>query len=249
MSPLARGWEVLTRYPALILPPIFWELMIYGLFGRTLAPALGRQVTLKLLLPPSLPSGAELLGQAPSVTSGSQAFVPGAFLVGLLMVLGALVTAGYLHLLTGALQDEAPSWRRFAEGVSRFGSRLLLWKILVAGALLVLALFALGLGPGAALLLLAFLVLSILFYLVDFLIVVEDTSLTDAFHSAPRLLRRYLRDLGPIFLVSAGLAAVLSLLLSSTGLNTIFLASPLWAWVGTWTALAVVVVVDDPPLE
>ncbi|MFZ5815115.1 MAG: hypothetical protein ACOY93_07400 [Bacillota bacterium] len=250
-SPLSRAWAALTRFPALVLVPIAWEALVTALmmlFKSVPAPGEGRTVTVKFLLPQTLPSGSELLGTGVNLVPGGHLPLP-ALLVGLLMALaGSFITAGFLHLLVGALDGLSPTWDRFAEGVNRFGSRLLAWTLLTVAAITLAVVIGMGLGQAAVLLLLVGLVAVILFYLVPFLIVAEDLSVGEAISRAPA---RLLAELGPLFvvaLVSVLISVVLSFLLSSLGLRTLWLASPLWAFFGTFVTLGVVAVLKPAEL-
>ncbi|HYF93661.1 MAG TPA: hypothetical protein VD969_15715 [Symbiobacteriaceae bacterium] len=247
-GPLSLGWAALTRYPVLFVIPVIWELAASTLVRLLLGPAqaaAGRNFTVKFLLPPSLPAGAELIGQGNKL-GANQAGVLSILLAFLALMASAFVTAGYLHLLQGALRGTAPTWEQFVQGVNRFGGRLLQWHLLLGAVLLVTGLVAVALGPVGIILLIALLLAAIFLFLVEWLIVVQDMSLGEALSASPGWVRGRFGDLFPIALVSVGLSAGLSLLLSGTGLNSILLASPLWGWFGTWLALAVTAVVAGP---
>lgn len=260
-SPLSRAWETLSRYPSLALIPLVWELLTHWpglLAGRAeSAPPGTRTVQLKALLPSGLPSGGKLLGDTFSVsTSGiSPGFLgPAAItmLIGLaaailIALAGAFVTAGYLYLLRLALKNEPPTLNLFWEGLMHFGRRILLFNLIVFGIVLAIMGLALLLGPVALILALVGLVLAVVYILVEFLIIVEDLSLGEALRLAPARLQEHFGQLFPIGLVSLALSALISLTLSGLGLKTIFLAGPLWAWLGTWLALAVILVLLPPP--
>ena len=242
-SPLSRAWEALTRYPALVLVPIAWDLVGAGvllLFGARPVPETGRKIDFRFLLPPDLPSGTELLGSGPNLMNqsavGTVAFV-------VMAVATAFVTAGFLHLLAGALAEIPPTWDRFADGVNRFGGRLLLWGVILMLFLVVGVFFATALGPAAILLGIIGLVAVVLLYLVPFLIVLEDMSVGEAVSAAPTRLMSEFGALLPVALTSLGISVGLSVLLSVINLRTMWLASPLWGFFGTFLALAVVAVV------
>lgn len=239
-SPLSRAWQALTRYPALILVPIVWDLVGAGvlrLFQGEPAREAGRKIDVRFLLPPDLPSGTELLGSGPDLASqsavGMLAFVA-------MAVATAFVTAGFLHLLAGALAEIPPTWDRFADGLNRFGGRLLLWGVILMLVLVVGVFFAAALGPVAILLAIIGLVAAILLYLVPFLIVLEDMSVGEAVSAAPSRLVSEFGALLPVALATMGISVGLSFLLSVINLRTMWLASPLWAFFGTFMALAVV---------
>lgn len=186
-SPLSRAWATLTRYPLLALIPVLWELMTFWLafgLGGSRYPGSGavHTVTVKLLLPSSLPSGADLIGTA--ISTPMHAIAPDTLLPVLISnILGAFVTAGYLHLLSRALQGETPSSGRFTEGAGRFGPRLLLWNLLVLAVLFLMSVLAAALAPLA---LIALLLLALFYFLVPFLIVMRDVPLPGRW-PAPRL--------------------------------------------------------------
>jgi hypothetical protein len=252
-SPLSRAWATLTRYPVLAVIPVLWELITFwlavGLGGSRYPGAAAGSVhtiTVKFLLPSSLPSGAELIGMATS--SSIQSITPDTLLPVLIAnILGAFVTAGYLHLLSGALQGKTPSWGRFTEGSGRFGPRLLLWNLLVMVVLFLVAVLAAAIAPIA---LMALLLLALLYLLVPFLVVTHDLPLPEALGGAPSALRSHLGELFPVGLASVALSIVCSFALTATGLSTLLVASPLWAWVGTWITLSVFAVLQphDPTL-
>lgn len=241
---LASAWATLRRYPLLALAPVLWEwlykvlLVLTGYFPVSWAANKGFQV--KLQLPPALPSADDLVGQTSLTGPGSPPWV-------LMIVAGlasALVQAGYLHLLRSAVEGRAPSAGAFADGVNRYAGRYLLWRLIVTSVLMVAALLATSMGVvGVALLLIAF-VLAIPFYLVDFLIVSEDLSLGEALHLAPGRLLENLPALARVALVSVIASAALSALFTSTGVRTVWVVSPVWSWVGTWLALAVLLLLS-----
>lgn len=249
--PLSRAWETLTRYPALALVPLVWNLIAYGLFRLMVAaPAAreGHNVTVKFLLPTGLPDGSKLLGDTLTVgTTGltMPAVVPG--VIGILTALaGAFVTAGYIHLLRLGLEGEAPTMEHFWEGFSRFGGRLLAFNLLLVAAFLIGLLVAVPLGVFGAILLLVAVLFSVVFILVEYLIVLEDLPVGEALSQAPGRLSEQLGSLFTVALVSLGLSALSSLVLSALGLKTVLLAIPLWAWIGTWLGLAVVAILLPP---
>jgi hypothetical protein len=252
-SPLSRAWATLTRYPVLAVIPVLWELITFWLavgLGGSRYPGAGAgsvdTFTVKLLLPSSMPSGAELIGRATSASI--QSITPDTLWPVLIAtILGAFVTAGYLHLLSGALQGEAPSWVRLTEGSRRFGPRLLLWNLLVMVVLFVVGVLAAAIAPIA---LMALLLLALLYLLVPFLIVLHDVPLPEALARAPTALRTHLSRLIPVGLGSVALSIVCSFALTASGLSTLLLASPLWAWLGTWITLGVFAVLQpqDPTL-
>ncbi|MDB4897537.1 MAG: hypothetical protein JWN15_3799 [Firmicutes bacterium] len=150
-TPLSRAWSTLIRYPLLALIPVLWEAGVFLLnlsLGSLPQRGPGNTFSLKLLLPQSLPSGADLISQ--SVTLNVQSFV-GEPLVPMLIgtILGAMVTAGYLHLLNRALLGAAPSWRAFTEGAARFGPRLLLWNLLSMVMLFIVFILSAAVRPGS----------------------------------------------------------------------------------------------------
>lgn len=159
----------------------------------------------------------------------------------------AFVTAGFLHLLTGALAEIPPTWDRFVEGLNRFGGRHLLWGLILMIVMLVGVFFAAALGPVAILLGIVGLVAAVLLYLVPFLIVLEDMSVGEVVSHAPSRLMSEFGALFTVALTSMLLSVGLSLFLSLINLRTMWLASPLWAFFGTYLALGVVATVRPLP--
>lgn len=245
-SPLSRAWQALTRYPVLVLLPIAWDLVAAGLLwllGNEPARETGRKFNVQFLLPPDLPTGTELLGAGPNLMGFSAV---GMLLAVAVAVATAFVTAGFLHLLAGVLAEIPPTWDRFVEGLNRFGGRLLLWGLILMTFIVVGVFFATALGPVAILLAIIGLVAAVLLYLVPFLIVLEDMSVGEAVSHAPSRLMSEFADLFTVALTSVLLSAGLSLFLSLINLRTMWLASPLWAFFGTYLALGVVAIVRPP---
>lgn len=258
-SNLSRAWETLCRFPVLVLIPLLWDLVNYmAVAGLGLIAVLppGRSIQVKFLFPSTLPTGAGLIGGDAQINLLPGALPPLATLLALIgtiavtALLGALITGGFLYLLTGASRGEAPSWDRFREGVGRFGPRIFLLHLAVVGIGLIAFLIAWIVGFGILILFgLTALIVGVVYSLTTFLMVVEDLSLGEALSAAPARLGQHLSALVPILLVSLGLSALCSAILTSTGLRTIFLAGPLWAWFGTWITLAVVTVLLPPPAD
>lgn len=247
-SSLGRAWNSITRYPLLMLVPLTWD-------GLTLAAGLlfqtealwqrGNGVHLRFVIPSELPSGRELLQQtsqlAPNVS-------PALLLGGLLLaILGALAGAGFLHLAGGALSDIPPTWDRFVEGINRYGAKLVLWKLIVSGLLFTFALVATVSAGLSLLLLVVGMVAALVYYLVPFLLVVEELSLGEALSRAPGRLGSALVDLMVITLVSVLCSLAFSFILSGFGMRTLLLASPLWAFSGSLFTLAVVAAIQPVP--
>ncbi len=252
-TPFSRAWDTIMRYPALALVPIAWDLLPAGLlwllgYGTPAGQAgPGRAFRIKFLLPSALPSGTELLGNTASVQFGAGGIPAGPILISLLLALvAALVTAGFLHLLVGALRGEAPSWDRFTDGVNRFGPRMLVWDLIVFAAVITAGLLAVLIGPAAIVLLLIGFLLALFLVLVPFLIVVEDLSVGDAVSRASGRFVEHFGGLVVIALASVILSAVVSITLSALGLSYLVLAAPIWGFLGTVFTLAVVSVLIPP---
>lgn len=244
-SPLSRAWSALTSYPALILIPIAWDALNFGLawlFSGEVVRQERPDVNVKFLLPSGLPSGNELLGQAPNLLAFNSLPV-WVLLIGLVMAaVSAFVTAGFLHLAAGTLNDRSPAWDGFVEGINRFGGRLFLWNLIVTGVVLFGALLATT-GSGLALLfLIAGLIAAVAYCLVPFLIVTDDLGIGEAIAQAPGRLGQEFGSLIGVAVLSVIISAALSFFLSALGAQTLLLASPLWAFFGTFATLGVLAV-------
>jgi hypothetical protein len=246
-TPLSRAWSTLIRYPLLALIPVLWEAGVFLLnlsLGSLPQRGPGNTFSLKLLLPQSLPSGAELISQ--SVTLNVQSFV-GEPVVPMLIgtILGAMVTAGYLHLLNRALLGAAPSWRAFAEGAARFGPRLLLWNLL---SLVILFIVFILSAAVPILPMMIMMLLALLYFPAPFVVVVNGLSIPETVTTTPSILRAHLRDLIPVCVAALVMSAICSLGLTAAGLGLLLLASPLWGWFGTWVSLGVLAALQPQDL-
>lgn len=232
----------------MVLFPIGWDLIGWAallLAGTAPAPK-PNTVAVKFLLPPGIPSGGELLGGRTLIGE----YAEGSLLLSILFMLaGAFVKAGYLHVMTGALQSEETGWGRFMEGVKYYGGRMLAWHALLAVVLLAMALLAGPMQGAAIILVIPALVAVVGLYLTDFLIVARDLEVGEALRSSPGMLAAHFRLLLVVALASAASSAALSLLLSISGLQTLLLAAPLWGWFGTWAGMAVVATLLQPVPE
>lgn len=253
-QPLRVGWQALRQHPGLVVVPIAWDALIWLLIlatGRFQGPPPGT-IPIKAVLPGTLPSGLNLLGLEPRLSAGSH-LNPMGMLVSLLLAIGsAMVTAGFLHLLTGAVSGLSPTWDRFVDGVNRYTGRLLLWNLITLAVGLVVVIIAAA-GPlGFMLGLIAFVVL-VAFALVPFVIVLEDLGLGDAIATAPERLRAHFGALLLVVLatlaVSFALSAFLATLASSGLIVQTALAIGLWSWFGTWTTLAVMTTITTTHVE
>lgn len=240
--PLGRAWDAITRYPGLIAVPILWDLVhaaALWLTAEGAVPRQGRAFSIKFLLPQTIPSGASLLeGSLNLLPSRSDLPLLPLSLYMLLAVVGSLVAAGFLHLLQAALNEAPPSWDGFAEGINRYGGRLVLWNLLSGAAILVGGILAVNMGALSLLLIGVGLIAAVLYYLVPYLIVVEDLQVGDAFSRSPGELGARLGPLFGVALTSVLTSALLSFAISALGAG-LWLAIPLWAFFGTWLTLGV----------
>lgn len=244
-NPLGRAWATLLRFPVLLVVPVIWELVSVGLTwlieGAALRPGPGQLAGIQFLLPPTMPAGSDLLASQ-SAIDRLQAGFGSVLLLLIMLILTPLVTAGYLYLLTGALDEVTPTWERFLEGLNRFGARLLGWNLLFGVLMLLGGLIAVVSGFLGILLLIGGFIAIIAYYLVPFVIVSEDLPVMEAAAQGPGWLSRNNGPLFGIAVASLLLSAALSLGLTVTGLRTLWIASPLWAFFGTWVTLAVLAV-------
>ncbi len=246
---LGRSWQALLRNPWMVLFPVGWDLLVWGATALTVSSLpqdAAKKVSVKFLLPPAMPAGGDLFDGS---TSSAGASLGAVALIVLIMLLSAPVKAGYLHVMAGALRGEETGWSRFIEGAKYYGGRMLLWHLLLAVVMGVALLLALPLRAAALLLIIPGILAAFAFYLTDFLLVVSDMELGEALRAAPGMLAAHFGRLLQVGLTSVGVSAVLSLILSSVGLQTVFAASPLWGWFGTWVGMAVVAVISSPVPE
>lgn len=247
-SPLAKGWEVVRRYPAAIwLIPAVWDLGKWGIvallfrlpFSRwdfTLGFALAGRSDgwhLRVSLPPAMPT-VEQLGLSYSLPPPAMAEPVSLLAMCTLLVCDCLIRAGYLNLVNAAIHGVGPTAASFARGIFRFGPRLTLLVLLWMGWTgLTEWLADRGTLPHAVLPTLNLIVLLILM-MAEFVTVTDDVLPPLALVGGPILtysgLGNILGIVGLCGLFSMGLTGVAS----ATGLLYPWLLAPVWAFLGTW---------------
>jgi hypothetical protein len=185
---LRRGFDTLSRYPALFLLPLLWDVVQLGLhywgvpaapvspsltFGPQPAPA-----ALRGFLPSAVPSLADLnLQVAPALQTAPGLAATGMLLTSYILVplVGALVAALFLGLLGDALIGRELSWRRALSHWPTFAVLSLAGRLLplILPEGLIVPLMVIG---------------AILFGLLPYAVGVLGLPLMDALRAAPALL-------------------------------------------------------------
>ncbi|MDW7650244.1 MAG: hypothetical protein SCK29_05700 [Bacillota bacterium] len=237
----AKGKNVVSRHKLLILIPLIVDLILYGpLMTKSL---MGPSIHIKLTVPSSLPSIANLLPEASSLTTGPSDPVfmgitayPGTLMVGFLGVLITLVVipylkAGYLGTIAQDLKNTEPALS-FTQLARKYFVRLFILQLLTIAAFLIIT--PLMMIPLiSAVVIIGMLILIILLFFWDYSVVYDDLDIVTAFKKALGIFT------GNFPVMAAVLLPIALLLLPLTAFTSVVMTTPafiaviaLYAYIG-----------------
>ncbi|WP_274649230.1 hypothetical protein [Paenibacillus humicola] len=233
----------LSPFPLLVVVPIVIDALSV-LLGTTIHGYQGSpHLTFKLALQMGLPSIGAVTEQGfmpGSVQLPGGGGIHAASLLGVLLYLAlylavqSFLQGGYVGLLCDASNGRKLSMAQFAAYGRRFFFRFLLLNIVVFAFLFIVgAIFTLILMvPGMILFFVLFLVLRVLFLYLEFTMVAEDCSLSEAFSRS----RAYFRSRTPSTLPLVG-AAVLVNVIAGLVVNALWLPFLFLVWLIVYDAV------------
>lgn len=220
----------LPKYPLLFLIPIIVDglSMLLGLSRHGLGGI--PHTTFKLTLQMGLPSISAVTDQGSMPVSipfsGFGGFAPVALVyLAFTLCLSAFLQGGYVGLLFESSKRNGLSMEKFIAYGSRFFSRFLLLQLLILALLFVLGSFltAFMMSPGVLVFLILFILLRILFLYLEFTIVAEDCSLSQAFSRSREAFRYRTPATLPLVAVALVVNFVAALLINALWLPVFYL--------------------------